>query len=276
MIEFRNVSYKYENAAADALHQVNFTVPQGQFLAVVGHNGSGKSTLSKHINGLLQPYEGQVLVDGMDTCKEESLLDIRRRVGMVFQNPDNQLVATVVEEDVAFGPENLGIPPEEIRRRVDEAMALMGISEYARHSPAKLSGGQKQRVAIAGLLAMQPECMIFDEATAMLDPQGRQEVMSMILRLNKELGITVLHITHNMSEAALADRVVVIDEGGILLDGTPRTVLSKADVLRKAGLDMMQCTELLYELQKSGVPIPYEETDPEKCAQILFACYKKS
>ena len=211
-----------------------------------------------------------------ENLPEEELFSLRRKVGMVFQNPDNQLVATVVEEDVAFGPENLGIPPEEIRRRVDEAMALMGISEYARHSPAKLSGGQKQRVAIAGLLAMQPECMIFDEATAMLDPQGRQEVMSMILRLNKELGITVLHITHNMSEAALADRVVVIDEGGILLDGTPRTVLSKADVLRKAGLDMMQCTELLYELQKSGVPIPYEETDPEKCAQILFACYKKS
>ena len=280
MIETRDLTYTYPAPEGEtnppALRDVSVQIEKGSFTVVLGHNGSGKSTFAKHLNAVLLPCGGAVYVDGMDTRDEKLLLEIRRRTGMVFQNPDNQIVANVVEEDVAFGPENLGIPPEEIRRRVDEAMALMGISEYARHSPAKLSGGQKQRVAIAGLLAMQPECMIFDEATAMLDPQGRQEVMSMILRLNKELGITVLHITHNMSEAALADRVVVIDEGGILLDGTPRTVLSKADVLRKAGLDMMQCTELLYELQKSGVPIPYEETDPEKCAQILFACYKKS
>lgn len=280
-ISLENVSFSYEEEGGkQVLKNINLQFEKGSFTAILGHNGSGKSTLAKLINSILLPDAGKIYVDGLDVADEnlpeEELFSLRRKVGMVFQNPDNQLVATVVEEDVAFGPENLGVPPEEIRRRVDEAMALMGISEYARHSPAKLSGGQKQRVAIAGLLAMQPECMIFDEATAMLDPQGRQEVMSMILRLNKELGITVLHITHNMSEAALADRVVVIDEGGILLDGTPRTVLSKADVLRKAGLDMMQCTELLYELQKSGVPIPYEETDPEKCAQILFACYKKS
>ena len=281
LIELKNVTFTYdgddeEEKRQSALTDIDLTINKGEFVAVLGHNGSGKSTLAKLCNAVYEPTEGTVTVKGIVSGSEENDDKIRRVVGMVFQNPDNQLVATVVEEDVAFGPENLGIPPEEIRRRVDEAMALMGISEYARHSPAKLSGGQKQRVAIAGLLAMQPECMIFDEATAMLDPHGRQEVMSMILRLNKELGITILHITHNMSEAALADRVVVIDEGGILLDGTPRNVLSKADVLRKAGLDMMQCTELLYELQKSGVPIPYEETDPEKCAQILFACYKKS
>ena len=209
MIEFRNVSYKYENAAADALHQVNFTVPQGQFLAVVGHNGSGKSTLSKHINGLLQPYEGQVLVDGMDTCKEESLLDIRRRVGMVFQNPDNQLVTTIVEEDVAFGPENLGMEPSLIRRRVDEALAAVGMSRYAQSAAHRLSGGQKQRVAIAGMLAMEPEILVLDEATAMLDPQGRRELLDTVGELHREKGITVVMITQYMEEAVRADRMLV-------------------------------------------------------------------
>ena len=255
MIEFRNVSYKYENAAADALHQVNFTVPQGQFLAVVGHNGSGKSTLSKHINGLLQPYEGQVLVDGMDTCKEESLLDIRRRVGMVFQNPDNQLVTTIVEEDVAFGPENLGMEPSLIRRRVDEALAAVGMSRYAQSAAHRLSGGQKQRVAIAGMLAMEPEILVLDEATAMLDPQGRRELLDTVGELHREKGITVVMITQYMEEAVRADRMLVLNRGTIAMSGTPAEVFRQADRLLEMGLGIPQVTRVLLRLRELGLPV---------------------
>ena len=256
MIEFRNVSYKYENAAADALHQVNFTVPQGQFLAVVGHNGSGKSTLSKHINGLLQPYEGQVLVDGMDTCKEESLLDIRRRVGMVFQNPDNQIIGQVVEEDVGFGPENLGVPTKEIWERVEESLKAVGMYEYRKYSPNKLSGGQKQRVSIAGVLAMHPKCIVLDEPTAMLDPNGRKDVIRAARALNDVENVTIILITHYMEEVIYADRVFVMDEGKVVMQGTPREIFSQVERLKHLRLDVPQVTLLAYELQKSGLKLP--------------------
>lgn len=228
MIEFRNVSYKYENAAADALHQVNFTVPQGQFLAVVGHNGSGKSTLSKHINGLLQPYEGQVLVDGMDTCKEESLLDIRRRVGMVFQNPDNQLVTTIVEEDVAFGPENLGMEPSLIRRRVDEALAAVGMSRYAQSAAHRLSGGQKQRVAIARIFLKNPPILILDEATSALDSVTEARIQRAFDNLAK--GRTTLIIAHRLSTIRSADRIVSISDGRITECGSHAALLQKGGI----------------------------------------------
>ena len=269
MIEFRNVSYKYENAAADALHQVNFTVPQGQFLAVVGHNGSGKSTLSKHINGLLQPYEGQVLVDGMDTCKEESLLDIRRRVGMVFQNPDNQLVTTIVEEDVAFGPENLGMEPSLIRRRVDEALAAVGMSRYAQSAAHRLSGGQKQRVAIAGMLAMEPEILVLDEATAMLDPQGRRELLDTVGELHREKGITVVVITQYMGEAVRADRMLVLNRGQILRDAAPREIFKEGPFLRSLGLDVPAAVELRDALRLNGKALSDEALTVEEVADEL-------
>ena len=273
MIEFRNVSYKYENAAADALHQVNFTVPQGQFLAVVGHNGSGKSTLSKHINGLLQPYEGQVLVDGMDTCKEESLLDIRRRVGMVFQNPDNQLVTTIVEEDVAFGPENLGMEPSLIRRRVDEALAAVGMSRYAQSAAHRLSGGQKQRVAIAGMLAMEPEILVLDEATAMLDPAGRREVIDTVRRLNRERGITVVLITHHMAEAESADRVIVMNDGQVAMDGAPHDVFAQVDRLHELGLAAPDTVELLHLLREAGMDVPLTGLTVDECADTICRAF---
>lgn len=280
-IKIENLSFTYKDSEGEgkkALRGVDLEIEKGSFVALLGHNGSGKSTLAKIISAILLPEEGRVVVDGMTVTDEdlsdEDILKLHKKVGMVFQNPDNQLVATVVEEDVAFGPENLGIEPEEIRRRVDDAMALMGISEYARHAPSKLSGGQKQRVAIAGLMAMEPQCMILDEATAMLDPRGRKEVMDTVLRLNREKGITVLHITHHMDEAALADRVVVIDDGRVLLDGTPGEVFSKVGLMQSVGLEVLPQTELLYELTQCGLPLPDHVTDAEECARVIFEYYQ--
>ena len=280
-IKIENLSFTYKDSEGEgkkALRGVDLEIEKGSFVALLGHNGSGKSTLAKIISAILLPEEGRVVVDGMTVTDEdlsdEDILKLHNKVGMVFQNPDNQLVATVVEEDVAFGPENLGIEPEEIRRRVDDAMALMGISEYARHAPSKLSGGQKQRVAIAGLMAMEPQCMILDEATAMLDPRGRKEVMDTVLRLNREKGITVLHITHHMDEAARADRVVVIDDGRVLLDGTPGEVFSKVGLMQSVGLEVLPQTELLYELTQCGLPLPDHVTDAEECARVIFEYYQ--
>ena len=260
MIECKNVVYKYstgeEGIEKLAIDGLNLDVNKGEFLVVLGHNGSGKSTVAKHMNALLIPTEGTVIVNGLDTTDENNVWDIRSSAGMVFQNPDNQLVATIVEEDVAFGPENLGVPPQEIRKRVDDALEKVGMSEYKRHAPHLLSGGQKQRIAIAGILAMQPKCIIFDEPTAMLDPSGRKEVMNVIKKLNKEEhGITVILITHYMDEAAEADRVVVMDKGKVIIEGIPRDVLSEVETMKKIGLDVPQVTEICYELQKAGVNI---------------------
>lgn len=259
MIECRNLIFKYtagENQEEKiAINDVNFQIKEGEFIAILGHNGSGKSTMAKHMNALLIPTEGKMLVNKMDTSDMNSLWNIRETAGMVFQNPDNQLVATIVEEDVAFGPENLGVPPEEIRKRVDEALERVGMSEYKRHAPHLLSGGQKQRIAIAGILAMKPKCIIFDEPTAMLDPSGRKEVLDTIIDLNKNYGITVILITHYMDEAAKADRIVVMDKGKLILDGKPRDVFSNVEKMKSIGLDVPQVTELSYELQKAGINI---------------------
>ena len=228
---------------------------KGEFLVILGHNGSGKSTIAKHMNALLIPSEGTVIVDGLDTLDHKNLWEIRSKAGMVFQNPDNQLVATIVEEDVAFGPENLGVPPKEIRKRVDESLKKVGMYEYRRHAPHLLSGGQKQRIAIAGILAMKPQCIIFDEPTAMLDPSGRKEVLENIKEINKNYGITIVLITHYMDEAAQADRVIVMDEGKIILEGKPRDVFSNVQKMKEIGLDVPQVTELCYELQNNGISI---------------------
>ena len=259
MIECRNLVFKYtasENQEEKiAINDVNLQITEGEFIAILGHNGSGKSTMAKHMNALLIPTDGKMLVNKMDTSDMNNLWNIRETAGMVFQNPDNQLVATIVEEDVAFGPENLGVPPEEIRKRVDEALERVGMSEYKKHSPHLLSGGQKQRIAIAGILAMQPKCIIFDEPTAMLDPSGRKEVLDTIIDLNRNYGITVILITHYMDEAAKADRIVVMDKGKLILDGKPRDVFSNVEKMKNIGLDVPQVTELSYELQKVGINI---------------------
>ncbi len=259
-IEFKNVTFGYQNEEGavekNVIESFDFSVEKGSFVAVLGHNGCGKSTIAKLCNGIEVPVSGKVYVDSLDTSDEEKLLDIRRRVGIVFQNPDNQIVATIVEDDVAFGPENLGIDPKEIRRRVDEALKNVGMYEFRQSEPHKLSGGQKQRVAIAGIIAMQPECIVLDEPTAMLDPRGRREVMKTVRRLNREFGITVIFITHYMDEAALADRVVVMDKGRIILDGAPKKVFSNAKILREAGLDVPQATELSIALSEAGILIP--------------------
>jgi energy-coupling factor transport system ATP-binding protein len=252
-----------------ALKDVSLDIERGSFVAVLGHNGSGKSTFAKHINAILVPDEGKMYVDGMDTADEEQLFAIRQKAGMVFQNPDNQIVATVVEEDVAFAPENLGIPPEEIRRRVDDALTAVHMYEYRHHAPTQLSGGQKQRVAIAGVIAMQPDCIVLDEPTAMLDPRGRQEVMETVRRLNREHGITVVLITHYMEEAALADRVVVIDGGQVLLDGAPEKVFSQVERMKSLGLDVPQVTELVWELKKAGFSISQEIITENDCISAL-------
>ena len=263
--------YTYENEAPQVVLQgVNLTVEKGSFVALLGHNGCGKSTLAKHFNALLLPTGGQVLVADMDTADEQNTYPIRRRVGMVLQNPDNQLVSTIVEEDVAFGPENLGLPPAEIRARVDEALAAVDMTAYKDHSPHKLSGGQKQRIAIAGVLAMHPDCLILDEPTAMLDPRGRQEVLDTVCRLNKEQGMTVVLITHYMEEAALADRVVVMDEGVVQADGTPRAVFAEGEKLKALGLDVPHPTALCALLRQSGVDIPADLLTPEECAEALL------
>lgn len=259
MIECKNIVFKYstgeEGIEKLAIDRLNLQVKKGEFLVVLGHNGSGKSTVAKHMNALLTPTEGTVIVNGLDTKNEDNIWDIRSTAGMVFQNPDNQLVATIVEEDVAFGPENLGIPPQEIRKRVDDALEKVGMSEYKRHAPHLLSGGQKQRIAIAGILAMQPKCIIFDEPTAMLDPSGRREVINNIKELNKKHGITIILITHYMDEAAEADRVVVMDKGKAVIEGIPREVFSHVETMKKIGLDVPQVTELCYELRKAGIDI---------------------
>ncbi|MCI9273552.1 MAG: energy-coupling factor transporter ATPase [Clostridiales bacterium] len=268
-----HVSFQYqtdeEEQSKEVLSQVDLQVRQGEFLALLGHNGSGKSTLAKHFNTMLLPSGGHVLVDGMDTLDEKAKYEIRRRVGLVLQNPDNQLVASIVEEDVAFGPENLGVPPEEIRRRVDDALKAVEMYEYRRHAPYKLSGGQKQRIAIAGIIAMQPKCIVLDEPTAMLDPRGRTEVLSTIHKLNREKGITIVLITHYMDEAVGADRVVVMDNGRILTEGNPREVFSQVELLKTHQLDVPQATELIYRLKSCGYQLPDGILDEDECVAAL-------
>ena len=253
-----------------ALEDVTLSIEKGSFVVVLGHNGSGKSTLAKHFNAVLLPSGGAVYVEGMNTQDEDLLLEIRRRVGMVFQNPDNQIVANVVEEDVAFAPENLGVPTAEIRRRVDDALAAVGMTEFARHAPHLLSGGQKQRVAIAGVIAMEPECIVLDEATAMLDPAGRREVLDTVHRLNRQRGITVVHITHHMSEAEDADRVIVMNDGVVAMDGTPRDIFSRVEELRSLGLAAPDTVELLHRLNGHGMSLPMTAITVDECARAIF------
>ena len=259
-----------EQLSLPVLEDLNLSIEEGSFTAVIGPNGCGKSTLAKHFNAVLLPSGGKVWVFGLDTQDEATLLQVRQTVGMVFQNPDNQIVSNVVEEDVAFAPENLGVAPEEIRRRVDEALKAVDMYEYRQHAPHLLSGGQKQRIAIAGVLAMQPRCIVLDEPTAMLDPRGRQEVISAIHRLNREQGITVVLITHHMSEVIDADRVIVLHKGGILADGTPKQVLPQVELLRSAGLTPPETTQLLYELNQAGWDLPLDALSVEDCAQALY------
>ena len=256
------------------LENVTLQVEEGSFVAVLGHNGSGKSTLAKHFNGILIPTEGKVLIDGINSSDESRIYDIRQTVGMVFQNPDNQIVATIVEEDVAFALENLGVSPSEIRQRVDDALKTVDMYKYREHAPHQLSGGQKQRVAVAGIIAMRPRCIVMDEPTAMLDPKGRKEIMATIKKLNKEHGITVILITHYMEEAAQADRVVVIDKGKILLDNVPKKIFSEVELLKSVGLDVPQATELMFELKKCGVEAPEDIIDIDECAEYLFGLLK--
>lgn len=264
--------YQKENNEFNVvLKDVSLEIPQGQFLAVLGHNGSGKSTFAKHLNAILLPQGGTVTVCGLNTADEDRLYDIRQQVGMVFQNPDNQIVATIVEEDVAFGPENMGVEPSEIRTRVDGALRDVGMEEYKTHAPHQLSGGQKQRIAIAGIIAMRPRCIVLDEPTAMLDPRGRSEVISTIKRLNSELGITVVLITHYMEEAAQCDRVVVMNDGEILLDDTPRRVFSHVEQLKSVGLDVPQATELCWQLRKNGFDLPDDILTEDECVEAISA-----
>ena len=253
-----------------ALEDVTLSIEKGSFVVVLGHNGSGKSTLAKHFNAVLLPSGGAVYVEGMNTQDEDLLLEIRRRVGMVFQNPDNQIVANVVEEDVAFAPENLGVPTAEIRRRVDDALAAVGMTEFARHAPHLLSGGQKQRVAIAGVIAMEPECIVLDEATAMLDPAGRREVLDTVHRLNRQRGITVVHITHHMAAAEDADRVIVMNDGVVAMDGTPRDIFSRVEELRSLGLAAPDTVELLHRLNGHGMSLPLTAITVDECARAIF------
>lgn len=264
-------SYTAEGGLAPVvLDGVDLQIQEGSFVAVLGHNGSGKSTLAKHLNAILLPTGGKVWVDGMDTADDDRLLDIRRTVGMVFQNPDNQIVANVVEEDVAFAPENLGVPPLEIRKRVDDALAMVGMSEYTTHAPHLLSGGQKQRIAIAGVIAMRPRCIVLDEPTAMLDPIGRDEVLKTIRLLNKNHGITVVLITHHMDEAALADRLIVMAKGKIIADGPPKTVFQQVDLLKSVGLTVPETVELCHQLNQEGLSLPLDAISDEECARALY------
>ena len=263
-------SYDPEDGREPILKDLDLEIEEGSFVAILGHNGSGKSTLAKHMNGILLPTGGTVWIDGIDTRDENRLLDVRRTVGMVFQNPDNQIVANVVEDDVAFGPENLGIPSEEIRKRVDEALRDVDMYEYRAHAPHLLSGGQKQRVAIAGIVAMRPRCIVLDEPTAMLDPAGRREVMDAIHRLNREHGITVLLITHHMDECVNADRLLVMSDGRIIADGTPKQVFPQVDMLRSSGMDVPATVGLLYELKKTGLDLPMDALTVEECADALY------
>ena len=258
-----------ERTSPDILKDISLSIDKGDFVALLGHNGSGKSTFAKHMNAILLPSAGTMTVDGIDTKDESQRFTLRSHVGMVFQNPDNQIVATIVEEDVAFGPENLGIPPQEIRKRVDDALKAVEMYEYREHAPSQLSGGQKQRVAIAGIIAMRPDCIVLDEPTAMLDPSGRREVMNTIHMLNREYGITIVLITHYMEEAAQANRVVVMDDGKVVLDNTPKEVFSHVETLKKIGLDVPQVTELAYRLQQAGCPVAVHMISEEECVASL-------
>ena len=273
IIRTENLSYAYPpdegKEPIPALAGVDLTIEPGSFVVVLGHNGSGKSTLAKHMNAVLLPTGGRVLVDGIDTAGEESLFEIRRRVGMVFQNPDNQIVANVVEEDVAFGPENIGVPTEEIRRRVDESLKAVGMEDFLLHAPHMLSGGQKQRIAIAGVIAMASQCIVLDESTAMLDPSGRQEVLRTVSWLNRERGITIVLITHHMNEAAYANRVIVMDHGRVAMDGPPREVLTRSEDLRRLGLTPPPTVELLDALREAGWDVPLDAIEPEECAAAI-------
>ena len=274
MLQTEHLSFTYPaeegvSTSTTALEDVSLSIEKGSFVVVLGHNGSGKSTLAKHMNAVLLPSGGAVYVEGMDTKDEALLLEIRRRVGMVFQNPDNQIVANVVEEDVAFAPENLGVPSEEIRRRVDDALAAVGMSEFTRHAPHLLSGGQKQRVAIAGVIAMAPECIVLDEATAMLDPAGRREVLSAIRALNQERNITVVLITHHMDEAMDADRLIVMNDGKLVMNGTPAEVFTQVDALRAMGLAAPDTVELLCGLRQSGMDVPLDALTVDACADAI-------
>ncbi len=273
IIKFDNVSFAYEledEGIVNAVNDFSLEVPEGQFLAVLGHNGCGKSTVAKLINGILVPNKGKVTVEGMDTSDEEKTVDIRKTVGMVFQNPDNQIVATIVEDDVAFGPENLGVEPSEIRKAVDSALKAVGMYEFRKREPHRLSGGQKQRVAIAGVIAMNTKCIVMDEPTAMLDPQGRKEVMDTVMKLNREFGITVILITHYMDEAVKADRVIVMDGGRTAMDGTPKEVFRNVERMKKLGLDVPQATELAYRLRKKGFKLPEDILDENECAEAIL------
>ena len=273
MIKSEDLVFKYVNAEDKtekiAINHVSMEVKKGEFLVVLGHNGSGKSTMAKHMNALLLPSGGKMYVDGLDTSEMDNIWEVRRRAGMVFQNPDNQLVATIVEEDVAFGPENLGIAPDEIRSRVDDALKSVGMYEYRKHAPHLLSGGQKQRIAIAGILAMRPKCIVLDEPTAMLDPSGRNEVIKTIKEVNKKFGITIILITHYMDEAAQADRIIVMDKGEKVMEGVPREIFSQVEKIKSVGLDVPQVTELAYELQKEGVNISTEILNIDEMVNAL-------
>ena len=279
-IEVSDLCFGYEaegenEPVREVIHHLSLSIEEGEIVALLGHNGSGKSTMAKLFNGMYLPQSGRVVVDGMNTADESLQFEIRRRVGLVQQNPDNQLVASIVEEDVAFGPENLGLPPAEIRRRVDQALKAVDMYEYREHAPFKLSGGQKQRVAIAGIIAMEPKCIVLDEPTAMLDPRGRDEVMQTIRTLNREKGITIVLITHYMDEAVQAGRVVVMNSGEIVTQGTPREVFSQVELLKRHKLDVPQATELMYRLRGAGIDVPADILDSESCIECLSALCKK-
>ncbi|MDO8685218.1 MAG: energy-coupling factor transporter ATPase [Clostridiales bacterium] len=277
MVVLDNIEYIYHSIHNDgddvkAVAGITASISGGEFVAVLGRNGSGKSTLAKLLNALLLPSGGVVYINGISTTDEKHLWDIRQKMGMVFQNPDNQIVGTIVEEDVAFGPENLGVEPQEIRRRVDESLQLTGMQEYSGHAPHLLSGGQKQRVAISGILAMKPACIVLDEATSMLDPSGRKEVMAVLKALNKNEKITIIHITHHMDEARQADRIIVMDKGSVVMDGPPSMVFSQVEKIKSLGLEVPQVTELLYELTLEGFTMPAGLLDTESCSNALAAC----
>jgi len=273
IIKFDNTEYKYKSHTEieekPAVSNLNLEIEQGQFVVVIGKNGSGKSTFARLMNALILPTKGAVYINGLKTSEDEYLWDIRQCVGMVFQNPDNQIVATSVEEDVAFGPENLGVPSNEIKARVEDSLKAVGMSEYKKSAPHNLSGGQKQRIAIAGILAMKPKCIILDEATSMLDPVGRKEVLEVLKKLNLEENITIIHITHHMNEAIYADRVVIIEDGKVIKDGTPREIFADVEGIKKLGLDVPQVTELFYELKKEGFELPLEIIDVDEAVEVL-------